>query len=534
VIKVTDLSFRFGENEPLFQRVNLILQPGEFSLVCGPTGSGKSTLLRCLNGLAPHFTGGNLRGRIELDGEDFTGLRPHDFAQIVGFVNQQPEGAFVADTIEAELAYGMEQLGLPQELMQEKLREIAERFDLTDILHAQLQELSGGQQQRVAIASAIAGGQRALILDEPTSALDTVVAAEIISLLRRLASEDGITVLLAEHRLERALPVVDSMIVVHGDGSVSKQLPTDAIREYRLVPPVVELSHLLKLNPACLTTAQVRERVKATPNFRASDIRQPEEFFGMPALSVDGISVHYHNVKAVDSVSLEVERGQVLAVMGANGSGKTSLLWAVHGIGERSGGTSSTPWGETAKLTGEERLCAITLVPQRASDLLFLTSVSAELSDSDCFARAAANTTASLFESFAGRVNPAMHPRDLSAGQQLALVLAIQLTKDADILLLDEPTRGLDYEAKRQLSRIIGKLRLAGKAIAIATHDVEFATQVATDVLVLSAGRVAQKGKPEDIFGANGLLPSQISRALGVDGLYKVTQITKSLGSDPR
>jgi energy-coupling factor transport system ATP-binding protein len=127
-----------------------------------------------------------------------------------------------------------------------------------------------------------------------------------------------------------------------------------------------------------------------------------------------------------------------------------------------------------------------------------------------------------------------MHPRDLSAGQQLALVLAIQLTKDAGILLLDEPTRGLDYEAKRQLSRIIGKLRLAGKAIAIATHDVEFATQVATDVLVLSAGRVAQKGKPEDIFGANGLLPSQISRALGVDGLYKVAQITKSLGSDPR
>jgi energy-coupling factor transport system ATP-binding protein len=534
MIRVTDLSFRFGEADALFQRVNIEVGRGEFALVCGPTGSGKSTFLRCLNGLAPHFTGGNLRGRIEVDGQDFTGAKPHVFAPLVGFVNQQPEGAFVADTVEGELVYGMEQLGLSREVMAVRLESIVKRFALQELMQNSLTELSGGQQQRVAIASAIAGGQQILILDEPTSALDADVSAEIIGLLRKLATEEGITILLAEHRLERALPQVDSVIVVHGDGSVTKQLPTDAIREYRLVPPVVELSRILEIKPACLTSDDSRLRSKATPSHDTSAVKQPKEFIGEAALSVRDIAVSYAGQTAVEDVSFELERGQVLAIMGANGSGKTSLLWAIQASGQRTSGTATTPWGETLKLSTEERLCALTLVPQRASDLLFLGSVSAELADSDAFAKASTNTTASLFQRFAGRVNPSNHPRDLSAGQQLALVLAIQLAKDAGILLLDEPTRGLDYEAKRQLARIIGELRQAGKAIAVATHDVEFAAQIATDVLVLDGGRVSQTGKPEQIFGFDGPLPSEVSKALGVKGLFTISQLETSGRGDER
>jgi len=526
VIRITDLSFRFGSSDLLFQRVNLEIKPGEFSLICGPTGSGKSTFLRCLNGLAPHFTGGNLRGRIEIAGQDLTGAKPHDFAPHVGFVNQQPEGAFVADSVEGELVYGMEQLGFDREVMASRLAEIVERFDLRGLLQSSLTELSGGQQQRVAIASAVAGGQKILVLDEPTSALDAEVSAEIIALLRKLASDEGITILLAEHRLERALPLVDSVIVVHGDGSVTKQLPTEAIREYRLVPPVVELSRILDLNPGCLTAQQVRERIRETPVHVESAVTQPEQFAGESALSVSDLAVTFGANKAVDSVSFELQRGQVMAIMGANGSGKTSLLWGIQASGQRNSGTATTPWGETAKLSTEESLCVLTLVPQRASDLLFLSSVSAELTDSDRFAKAPANTTASLFQRFAGRVNPSTHPRDLSAGQQLALVLAIQLAKDAGILLLDEPTRGLDYEAKRQLARIIGELREAGKAIAVATHDVEFATLIATDVLVLENGKVTQIGKPDQIFGIDGPLPSEVSKALGIRGLFAVAQLS--------
>ena len=526
MLKLSNLQFEFAERDPLFSRVNLEFEPGEFALVCGPTGSGKSTFLRCLNGLAPHFTGGNLAGRIEIDSTDVTGWQPHQLADLVGFVNQQPEGAFVTDTVLEELVYGMEQLGVAEAEMKSRLEKLAANLHLTELLDRELTELSGGQQQRVAIAAALSAGQHILVLDEPTSALDPKAAAEIIALLRRLSTEEGITVLLAEHRLERALPSVDSMVIVHGDGSVTKQLPTDAIREFRLVPPVVELSNLLKLSPPCLTTQDERLKAAEVPAFHASSIEQPKDFVGQAALQLDSISVRYGESLAVDGVTLSVQRGQVLALMGENGSGKTSLLWAIQGSGIRSGGTLTTPWGDTAPMTADERLCVATLVPQKASDLLFLPTVSAELQDSDRFAKAPETTTASLFQRFAGRVDPSLHPRDLSAGQQLALVLAIQLAKGAGILLLDEPTRGLDYTAKRALAGIITELRLQGKAVVVATHDIEFAAQIATDVAVLESGRVKVSGAPSQVFSVNGSLASEVSQALRVDGLFSMEQLS--------
>lgn len=526
MLKVTSLQFNFGQSEPLFARVNLEFRAGEFALVCGPTGSGKSTLLRCLNGLAPHFTGGLLSGKIEIDSQDVTGWQPHALAGLVGFVNQQPEGAFVTDTVEEELVYGMEQLGFEPSVMRQRVADLAAKLGLDQILNQQLTELSGGQQQRVAIAAALSAGQRILILDEPTSALDPKAAAEIIAVLKSLAHDEGITVLLAEHRLERALPSVDSMVIVHGDGSVTKQKPDEAIREFRLVPPVVELSSRLGLAPAALSTKDERFASVGHPRFEPTDIRQPAEYVGQAAISVMGLSVAYGSNLAVNDVSLRVERGQVLALMGENGSGKTSLLWAMQGSVERSAGSVETPWGDTRAMTAEERLCAAVLVPQKASDLLFLPTVAAELQDSDRFAKAAETTTATLFQSFAGRVDPSIHPRDLSAGQQLALVLAIQLAKGAGILLLDEPTRGLDYAAKRALAAIIAGLRGQGKAVIVATHDIEFAALIATDVVVLNQGRVVAQGLPVEIFGVGGDLPSEVSLALRLPGLFALEQLS--------
>ncbi|MFM5903537.1 MAG: ABC transporter ATP-binding protein [Microbacteriaceae bacterium] len=530
MIKLTDLGFSFSDREPVLRRVNLEISQGEFVLVCGPTGSGKSTFLRCLNGLAPHFTGGWLRGKIEINQIDMTGLRPHDFAGVVGFVNQQPEGAFVADTVIGELVYGMEQLGLPFAEMQTRLDETLRLFDLSELQNRNLNELSGGQQQRVAIASALAAGQKILVLDEPTSALDAKSATEVIALLQRLAHEQKITIVLAEHRLERVLPVVDRLIMVHGDSSITTQRPSEAMHEYRLVPPIVELSRLAQLSPTVLVPGEFPDSVAPSLTSSTAPIQQPQEFKGAGALEVEGISVTYGRLQAVANVSLSVERGEIVTLVGSNGSGKTSLLWAIHGAGERSEGTANTPWGETRKLNIEERICAITLVPQRASDLLFLTSVAAELDDSDRFARVAPNTTASIFERFAGRVDPNLHPRDLSAGQQLALALAIQLVKDAGILLLDEPTRGMDYEAKRQLASIIGDLRQSGKAVLIATHDIEFAAQVATRVVPIEAGVLSNSLSPEEAFGFNGPLATQIAKALRRSDIYSLSQLAQAGG----
>jgi energy-coupling factor transport system ATP-binding protein len=211
--------------------------------------------------------------------------------------------------------------------------------------------------------------------------------------------------------------------------------------------------------------------------------------------------------------------------MGENGSGKSSLIWAIHGLGKRSGGSVSSPLGEPSSLSDEERLGAITLVPQKASDLLFLNSLAEELQESDTVADVEATSTASLFAQFAGRVDPRKHPRDLSAGQPLALVLAAQLVKGARVVLLDEPTRGLDYEAKRALARIIEKLKAEGKGVMLASHDIEFVAMLSTRVVVLEEGRIIEEGSPQEVFADGRKLASQTSLALSTAGLISVDQV---------
>lgn len=465
LIQIKDLSFSYaGAESPQLSRVNLELASGELVLVCGPTGSGKSTLLKTINGLAPHFTGGLLRGRITIAGQDVTGKMPHELAELVGYVNQQPEGWFVADTVEDELVYGLEQLGFERDRMQQELSRVAKMLDLESLLTQPLGYLSGGQQQRVAIGAALAAGQKVLLLDEPTSALDPAAAAETIALLRQIADVHGVTILIAEHRFANLISQVDSVVVVNNDGSVSK-------------------GH---------EAWQSELDQRTSPETAPTPATEPPEL-PLTALKVSNLTVKFGNRVAVWNSTFDLRTGEVVALHGPNGSGKTSLLWAVQGSGngknaEAIGSVALATNLDPRQLKAAERLAEITMVPQNASDLLFLNSLSEELTESDRFANAKPNATAKIFAELAGKVNPALHPRDLSSGQQLALVLALQLVKGAKILLLDEPTRGLDYVAKQHLAAQLRALRGQGKAILLATHDTEFADLVADRKLHLNGG----------------------------------------------
>jgi energy-coupling factor transport system ATP-binding protein len=202
---------------------------GELVLVVGPTGSGKSTLLRCVNGLVPHFSGGTLHGRVVVDGRDTRDHRPRDLADLVGFVVQDPVSSFVTDTVEEEIAYGMEAMGVPAAAMRRRVEETLDVLGLADVRHRPLADLSGGQQQRVAIGAVLAAGPRILVLDEPTSALDPVAAEEVLATLQRLVHDLGITVLVAEHRLERVIHHADRVVLL-GEGRVSGLLdPAEAV-----------------------------------------------------------------------------------------------------------------------------------------------------------------------------------------------------------------------------------------------------------------------------------------------------------------
>jgi energy-coupling factor transport system ATP-binding protein len=215
--------------------------------------------------------------------------------------------------------------------------------------------------------------------------------------------------------------------------------------------------------------------------------------------------------------------------MGKNGSGKSSVLWAIQGGGKRTQGSVETQFGDPKLVSAAERLCVLTLVPQKAADLLFLNSLADELTESDKFAQLTDSGTARIFETLTGRLDPKIHPRDMSAGQQLALVLALQLVKGAGILLLDEPTRGLDYAAKRSLAKRIRSLREEGKAVLIASHDVEFVSLVADRVLELADGKLILDQPASVALGVGSAHPTQMSQITSEPGLLTLQQIKRDL-----
>ncbi|MEY4424373.1 MAG: hypothetical protein RLZZ258_1476, partial [Actinomycetota bacterium] len=322
--------------------------------------------------------------------------------------------------------------------------------------------------------------------------------------------------------------VVDEVIVVHGDGSVTQGQAAAQFNDYRMVPPVIELSQKLGWSPAATTVAEARQRwskLNHKPTICARitpDDQLPNEI----ALTVDALAVSYGSQPALEPISFELRRSTITALMGHNGSGKTSLLWAIQGSGVRSSGSAVTPWGDAISMGYEERLCAITMVPQRASDLLFLNTLASELEESDKFAQAKPGSTASIFEELAGRINPQIHPRDLSSGQQLALVLALQLVKGAGIVLLDEPTRGLDYQAKRNFAEQLLMLRNQGKCLLMASHDVEFVALVADEILMLENAKLVDRGSPEALLGFESKFATQIAQVTKRSDALTVKQVS--------
>ena len=254
MIRFDDVNITYpGADAPALRNVHLALDEGELGLVVGPTGAGKSTLLRAVNGLVPHFTGGTLAGSVTVDGRSTREHRPRDLADTVGLVLQDPTSGFVADVVEDELAFGMEWLGLAPSVMRRRVEETLDLLGLTDLRARTLATLSGGQKQRVAIGAALTAHPRVLVLDEPTSALDPQGAEDVLAALQRLVHDLGLTVLVAEHRLERVVQYADRVIELTGDGSVRDGAPSDVMASCPIAPPVVELARLAGWSPVPLS-----------------------------------------------------------------------------------------------------------------------------------------------------------------------------------------------------------------------------------------------------------------------------------------
>lgn len=518
--------------EPALRDVDLTVEEGELCLVVGHTGVGKSTLLGAVNGLVPHFTGGTFYGRVTVDGRDTAHHPPRELADVVGVVGQDPLDGFVTDTVEEELAYAMEQLAIPPATMRKRVEETLDLLGLADLRHRALYELSGGQQQRVAIGSVLTAHPRVLVLDEPTSALDPTAAEEVLSAVTRLVHDLGVTVLMAEHRLERVVQYADRVIHLPGDGRAVIGAPADILRTSTIAPPIVELGRAAGWSPLPLS---IRDARRAAAPLRTrlvgrapGPVRPTQVAVTTRLLTARTVTVTYHGVPAVREVDLDLYGGQVTALMGRNGSGKSSLLWALQGSGPRRAGTvkvTGAP-GDPHALSAADARRAVGLVPQTPADLLYLESVKQELGQADSESGSAAGESArALLDRLAPGIPDDTHPRDLSEGQRLALVLAIQLSAAPQVLLLDEPTRGLDYRAKTELARIVDALAAEGRAVVIATHDVEFVARAADRVVVMAEGDIVADGPTTEVIVASPVFAPQTAKILAPLPFLTVDQV---------
>ncbi|WP_435245591.1 ATP-binding cassette domain-containing protein [Streptomyces sp. NRRL F-5630] len=607
MIRFDNVSVTYAEAAaPALAGVDLTVPEGELALLVGLSGVGKSTLLGTVSGLVPHFTGGTLGGRVTVAGRDTRLHKPRELADVVGTVGQDPLAHFVTDTVEEELAYGMESLGLAPAVMRRRVEETLDLLGLHELRDRPLATLSGGQRQRLAIGSVLTPHPRVLVLDEPTSVLDPGAAEEVLAVLRRLVDDLGTTVLMAEHRLERVVQYADRVVLIEALGARPVTgTPRGVMAVSPVVPPVVALGRVAGWDPLPLsvrdarrTAGGLRERLSGlepgaaaphsgtpgpadpeggtprpadpsggspdpgavpcdgaplaprpspaqarSPRSRlldrvlrrraAPDAAPTAPAHGAEAARVRGLAVTRGTVRALRGVELTVRGGETVALMGRNGAGKSTLLSCLVGLLAPTAG-SVTVGGEAPRALAPARLIRrVGLVPQEPRDLLYADTVAAECAAADADAGAAPGTCRALVRELLPEVPDATHPRDLSEGQRLALALAVVLTARPPLLLLDEPTRGLDYAAKARLVGILTGLARAGHAIVLATHDVELAAELAHRVVILAEGEVVADGPAAEVVVASPLFAPQTAKILAPGAAWlTVGQVAEALGSE--
>ncbi len=549
-----------GRPEPTVRGIDFEVPEGELVLLVGPSGVGKSTVLGAVSGLVPHFTGGTLSGRVTVAGRDTRTHKPRELADVVGTVGQDPLAHFVTDTVEDELAYGMESLGLSPAVMRRRVEETLDLLGLADLRDRPIATLSGGQQQRVAIGSVLTPHPQVLVLDEPTSALDPAAAEEVLAVLQRLVHDLGTTVLMAEHRLERVIQYADQVAVLPSPGApLTLTAPAEAMAVSPVTPPVVDLGKLAGWSPLPLTVRDARRRAgdlrdrlearspetqrhpRTSPAEPRHPTTPPRRRWVTPTprpakapqaprtAEVKGLSITRDRIRALHEVGLTVSPGETVALMGRNGAGKSTLLTSLVGLITPTRGTVEVHGRTPHRTPPPELIRHVGLVPQEPLDLLYADTVAAECAAADADAEATPGTCRALVTELLPGVADDTHPRDLSEGQRLTLALAVVLTARPPLLLLDEPTRGLDYAAKARLVTVLRGLAAEGHTIVLATHDVELAAELADRVVLLAEGEIIADGPTAEVVVSSPSFAPQITKILAPQQWLTVAQVRQAL-----
>jgi len=530
LIKIENFTFYYsGAPKPALAEINLEIRDGEFVLVTGPSGGGKSSLCRGINGLIPHFYGGKVAGQIEVQGLDTLKHPPKELATRVGMVFQDPENQLVATDVEREIAFGLENLAFPRDLIARRIEEALDTLGIADLRHRQLYELSGGEKQKIAIASVLALHPQVLMLDEPTSELDPHSAEEVLALIERLNDELGITIILIEHRLDRVIQHADRLIVLDGgrvvaDGKTREVLSSNYqdIEAIGLgIPPVIRLTHELKsrgfnikgmpltVKEGRIMLSQVLPRACARPP-------QPEAAKNnKPVIEMEKLwHIYPEGNTALQDISLKIDEGEFVAIMGRNASGKTTLVKHLNGLLKPTRGMVAVGGIDTKDTTTAELARRVGFVFQNPNDHLLADTVAEEI----------AFTMKNLgFKDTSSRLNRTLdifklaeyqsqYPRSLSGGQKQRVALASVVAIQPRILILDEPTRGMEYRLKHELMDFLREYAGQGNTVILVTHDVETVAEYADRVVLLSDGEMVADGNKREVLSRARLFSPQINR----------------------
>ena len=525
MIRIRHLNYVYpGADRPALQDVSLDVNEGEFVLLAGPSGAGKSTLLRCLNGLVPHFSGGVIRGEVRVAGQDVLTSGPQVLSRSVGFVFQDPEAQSVVDEVESEIAFGLENSAIPTEEMRDRVEEALGALGLEDLRTRSPWTLSGGERQKVAIASVLACRPRILALDEPTSQLDPQAARDLLETIARLNAEYGLTVVLVEHRLERVVSFAQRLVYLE-EGQVTLDGPMREVlgqvdSEQR--PPLARLASQLSWHDMPLSVAEGQQMAAQQFSYRfnghgrgkssEADVTDRRS----PILEMEGIHAGYNGRKVLRGVDLAIRPGEAVALVGPNGSGKSTLLKCLVGLLRPEQGEVLLNGRSTASQSVADICRSVAYLPQTPDDLLFADSVTEELEITLSNHGLASGDTKEIVEQtlaelgLTGRQDD--YPRDLSVGQRQRVAIGAVTVVRPKVLLLDEPTRGLDYAAKDRLMALWRRWLEDGMGLLLVTHDVEMATRIAQRVLVLEEGLITADGPVEEVLSTLEAFEPQMAR----------------------
>lgn len=529
MITIKNLSYTYPEQtQTALNGVNLTIEPGEFVLLAGRSGCGKSTLLRVLNGLVPHFSGGRIVGDVEVANHRPIEVGPRIMSQFVGFVFQNPEVQAVVDQVEAEIAFGLEQIGVPSADIPGRIEQVLDQLDLQHLRYRQLHTLSGGEMQRVAIASVLAVQPKIIVLDEPTSQLDPESAGQLLEQIQTLHRELGLTIIIAEHRLDRLLPYANRLIYMD-DGQVLADGPAaDVILKMPYSTPLVQLAAALGWDPLPLTVEAARpfaEQIElpALPQSSTADTGSKP---GQAVLTLKNIVAGYDQ-PIVTSADLSIYPGEVVALLGRNGSGKSTLLRTIVNLLPKMGGDILLNGRSTAKMTTAEICRQVAYMPQNPDDLLYADTVWEE--PAITLRHHQLPEDRAMIDELLNQLGLApvadRYPRDLSVGQRLRVALAAVMITKPRLIILDEPTRGLDAVAKTDLVALWQALVAQDISLLLITHDVELVATIAHRVVIMQDGVLSAGGPTAEQLHTTPPFEPQMAQLFPMKGVVNVEQV---------